>query len=291
MTKKFIPMAICYDFDGTLSPGNMQEYDFIKKLNTTPKKFWTKSIELAKSQNADQILAYMKLMIDEANYKKIPFKRNDFIEYGKTVTLFAGVDQWFDRINKYAKSSGIALKHYIISSGLKEMIEGTSIAKKFENIFASSFMYDSNNVAVWPAIGLNYTTKTQFLFRINKGCCDITDNKKINEFIEPEKRAIPFTNMIYIGDGETDIPCMKMVKVNGGHSIAVYPPKKKGSKDKASKLIEDGRVNIVAIADYSDNKEIDVFVKAVVDKVVADNKIIDIQKKLIGNSVKEDLKP
>ena len=185
--------------------------------------------------------------------------------------LFQGVESWFDRISDYALTKGIELKHFIISSGLKEMIEGTSIASKFEKIYASCFMYDANDAAEWPAVALNYTTKTQFLYRINKGVLDETDNKTINKYIRPEKRDIPFENIIYIGDGETDIPCMKMIKISGGHSIAVYSPFKKDAKKKIEHLITDDRVNIIAAADYSENAEIDRYIKAIVDKIAADN--------------------
>lgn len=278
MTKKLIPMAICYDFDGTLSPGNMQEYEFIDKLKVKPKWFWKKSLKLAKAQNADPILAYMKLMLDEANYHQTPIIKDYFVQCGKNVELFNGVDTWFHRINEYGKNQGIKIEHYIISSGLKEMIEGTKIAKNFKCIFASSYMYDSNNVAVWAANAINYTSKTQYLFRINKGCCDINDNKKINQYIKEEERPVPFKNMIYLGDGETDIPAMKMVKLNGGHSIVVYNSAKKGQKDKAIKLIQENRVNIAANADYSENKTIDVYIKAIVDKIAADNTLISLEK-------------
>ena len=273
MAQKLIPMAICYDFDGTLSPGNMQEYDFMKMLGVKdPKKFWEKTQKLAQTQNADEVSAYMKLMIDESNRAGVPFTRETFINYGKTVKLYKGVETWFDRITKYAKSKGINLKHYIISSGIKEMIEGTKISKYFSKIFASSFMYDPNGVACWPAVVLNYTSKTQFLFRINKGCEDISDNKMINEYKPLNERPMPFTNMIYIGDGDTDVPCMKMIKAQGGHSIAVYKPSK-GAKDRAQHLIRDDRVNVILPADYSEGKPIERFIKAIIDKIAADSAI------------------
>ena len=162
MAKKLIPMAICYDFDGTLSPGNMQEYGFIKELGITPREFWDRSNTLAKVKKADDILAYMKVTIDEAKKRHLSIKWEDFMEYGKNIKLFKGVEEWFDRINKYAKSKGIKIEHYIISSGLREILEGSPIASKFTEIFASSFLYDENGAAVWPAIVLNYTSKTQY---------------------------------------------------------------------------------------------------------------------------------
>ena len=278
MAKKLIPMAICYDFDGTLSPGNMQEYDFMKALGIkNSKKFWDKAEAIAKAQNADSIAAYMYLMIKASDEKNLPFKRETFKNYGKNIELYKGVEEWFKRITDYARKKGIALNHYIISSGLKEIIEGTKIAKNFTKVYASSFMYNANGGAVWPAVVLNYTSKTQYLFRINKGCEDITDNTKINDYVNPEDRPIPFANMIYIGDGSTDIPCMTIVKRAGGHSIAVYKASK-NSKSKAEHLITDDRVNIVLPADYSKGKQIDTYVKKVIDKIATDSCLQNLEK-------------
>lgn len=278
MSKKLIPIAICYDFDGTLSPGNMQEYEFMDKLGVKAMWFWKKSLKFSKAQNADPILSYMKLMLDEAQYKGLPVTKDYFSKCGENVEFFPGVIEWFKRINDYGKERGVEVSHYIISSGLKEMIEGTAIAKEFKCIFASSFMYNASNVAYWPANAVNYTSKTQYLFRINKGCCDINDNKIINQYIPEENRAIPYKNMIYIGDGDTDIPCMKLVKLSGGHSIAVYNSRKKGCKNKAQKLIFEDRVNICANADYREGKRVDEYVKLIINKIELDNKIKQLEK-------------
>ena len=279
MIKKLIPMAICYDFDGTLSPGNMQEYDFMKALGIkNSKKFWDKAAAVAKEQNADNIASYMQLMIKESEDKNLPFKRETFRNYGKNIELYKGVEDWFKRINEYARKRGIFLKHYIISSGIKEIIEGTKIARNFTKVYASSFMYGPNGGAIWPAVVLNYTSKTQYLFRINKGCEDINDNTRINDYVPPKDRPIPFTNMIYIGDGSTDIPCMTIVKRDGGHSIAVYKTNKSGAKSKAENLITANRVNVVLPADYSAGKPIDTYVKAVIDKIAADNYLQSLEK-------------
>ena len=278
MRKKMIPMAICYDFDGTLSAGNMQEYSFMKALKTQKETFWKESKELARRQNADEISAYMQLMLQKCKERGVPYTKLVFQSYGRDIPLFHGVLTWFARINEYATEKGIALNHYIISSGLKEIIEGTVIAKHFKNIFASSFMYDQNNVAVWPAVVLNYTSKTQFLFRINKGCEDFSDNETINKYIPDSARPMPFSNMVYIGDGDTDVPCMKMVKMQGGHSIAVYNPKRKKALEKAKHLISDKRVDVILPADYSADKGIENFVKAIIDKLVSDSKLEQFSK-------------
>lgn len=270
-------MAICYDFDGTLAAGNMQEYDYIPQLNMSSKKFWEEVQQRAREQKSDEILAYMGIMIEKANADRstagIKIKREDFTDYGKKVRFFPGVKDWFRRINNIGKTNGISIEHYIISSGIREMIEGTSIAAYFKKIYASSFMYDQNGVAYWPALALNYTTKTQFLFRINKGHLDEWDNSEINAFKPKEERPIPFTRIVYIGDGSSDIPCMRLVKDQGGHSIAVFQPRKPDLKKKAAALFAEGRVNFVAPADYTEGKDLDRQVTSVINKVVADHRV------------------
>ena len=267
MARKLVPVAIAYDFDGTLSPGNMQEHSFIPKIKTTPKKFWNKAELLAKENEADNVLTYMNLMVTEARAKGVPIRKQDFRDHGKSVILFKGVKTWFERINRYGREIGLKIEHYIISSGIHEMIDGTPIANRFERIYASSFKYDANGVAEWPALAINFTTKTQYLFRINKGALDVYDSKKINEYVPMEERPIPFENMIFLGDSEIDIPCFSLVKSLGGHSIAVYKPNTKGAKRRAEYLAEDGRVNFVAPADYSSGSYIDEVVKAILDKI------------------------
>lgn len=216
-------------------------------------------------------------MLKKAQEKDISIHRNTFNSYGKSITYFPGVKDWFVQINNYAKGKGISLEHFIISSGLYEMIEGTSIFRQFKMVFASSFLYNADKVAFGPALAMNYTAKTQFIFRINKGIFNVYDNTKINKFIKEEDRYVPFQHMIYIGDGETDIPCMSLVKSKGGFSVAVYKKKTKGAKDKALKLFSDGRVNAVAPADYTTNEKLDVLVKSIIDKGFA---IANLQKQI-----------
>lgn len=263
-------IAICYDFDGTLSKKNMQEYDFIPKLNMTSKNFWNKVKQRAVSENADEILTYMWMMLEKARERRIEIKRDAFVRYGKKIEFFPGVREWFERLNKYAKRKGFVLQHFIVSSGIGEMIEGTEIKKKFKKIYASRYMYDHNGVACWPSLALNYTGKTQFLFRINKGVFDVWDNTKINKFVPKSDRPIPFSRIIYIGDGSTDVPCMKLVKEQGGHSIAVYQPKSAKKKSGASNLLAEDRVHFVTPADYRNNKKLDQQVKAIISKIAAD---------------------
>ncbi|CAB1276011.1 HAD family hydrolase [Candidatus Nitrosacidococcus tergens] len=284
MAKQNILFIIAYDFDGTLAPGNMQEYNFIPALNIEPKDFWTETEKIAKEQSADKILAYMKLMLQKASTAQIPIRKEDFIQYGKDIELFPGVKDWFDRIDKYGKAHGVKVEHFIISSGLREMIKATPIAKKFKKIYASGFMFDENGVANWPALAINYTTKTQYLFRINKGTLEEHDDSQINQinkYVALEKRSVPFENIVFIGDGEADIPCMRLVKDKGGYSIAVYVynRKKRKSQAKVHQLVTDGRTTLVATANYEENKTIDRAVKAMIDRVVATHTLHEISRK------------
>ncbi len=277
--KNLIPMAICYDFDGTLSPGNMQEYGWMKALNIKkPKTFWKNANDLGLAQEADEVAAYMYQMMREAQMHNQLIHRATLKKAGKDIELFKGVATWFNRINKYAEKQGVQLKHYIISSGLKEMISGTPIAKNFAEIFASSFMYDAHGNALWPAVVLNYTSKTQFVFRINKGCEDICDREGVNAYVPTKERAVPFSHMIYVGDGDTDIPCMQIIRRHNGHAIAVYNPDKKGAKKKVEHLITDRRVNIIAPGDYSANSPIDKYIKAIIDKIKAVHVLQELEK-------------
>ena len=258
-------VAICYDFDKTLSPDDMQAQGYIQSVGYNVKDFWDKSNALARANDMDTNLAYMYTMMVEAQGNLL-FTKKNLEEYGSKVKLFKGVDGWFDRIRDYGKTKGVIVEHYIISSGLKEMIEGTSIAKRgvFEKIYASSFYYNERNVAVWPAQVINYTSKTQFLFRIEKGTLDIND-PAVNDYFPPDQMRVPFRNIVYIGDSDTDIPCMKLVNSSGGHSIGVYNPDT-NDKTKVLKMIRDNRIRHFAPADYTENGELDRLVKEIIDK-------------------------
>jgi phosphoserine phosphatase len=276
---KLIPLAIAYDFDGTLAPGNMQEWNFIPAIGMKPKKFWAEVKQLARDHGADEILVYMTLMLERAQAAQVQVRKKDFANFGRDLPLFEGADEWFQQINEYGKASGVNVQHFIVSSGLREMIEGTKIAKHFDAIFASSFRYDHHGVAKWPAMALNYTTKTQYLFRVNKGSLNVYDHSVINKFVPPSERPVPFTNMIYVGDGETDIPCFRLVKDQGGHSIGVYKPHTRGAKARSERLVKDGRVNFVAPANYSVNQPIDRIVKGIIDKLAVDTYLTRLRGK------------
>lgn len=270
MKKKPI-IGLIYDFDGTLSPGNMQEFGFIQAIGQTPEEFWSRSNGIAIDQDASDILAYMKLMIDEARRKGIPLTRERFRSFGEQITLYDGVKDWFRMINAYGKSHGVEIEHYIISSGLTEIIEGSPIAGAFKHIFASSFIYDKAGEAEWPGISVDYTEKTQFLFKIRKGIFSSRDSKKVNESWADERKRISFEHMIYFGDGETDIPAMKLVSLEGGNAIAVFDPARPGKKDTARKLLRQGRVNFMAPAIYTKGSRTYRLVCAIIDKIKADS--------------------
>jgi phosphoserine phosphatase len=272
MEKKKITVALVYDFDGTLSPGNMQEYDFIPSVGKKNEEFWAESNRLAEEQDADPILIYMWKMIREAQSSEVPVRREDFLRSGLKIRLFDGVREWFQRINTYGAERGIVVEHYINSSGIREMIEGTEIAGEFRRIYACSFLYDVNGVAVWPAVAVNYTNKTQFMFKINKGIEGVFDSKRINRFVPEEERPVPFSRIIYFGDGTTDIPCMKLVREKGGHSIAVYNPDEREQRRKSMQaLVDEHRVSYVCEADYRPGGEPDLLVRRIIDKIEADN--------------------
>lgn len=266
-------IGLIYDFDGTLSPGNMQEFGFIQAVGQTPEEFWTKSNNLAIGQDASDILAYMKLMIDEARKNGIKLTREGFNRFGADIKLYEGVRDWFSNVNEYGRKHGVIVEHYINSSGLTEIIEGSPIAKEFKHVFAGSFLYDKNGEAEWPGIAVDYTAKTQYLFKIQKGIFSSRDAQRVNESLADEDKRLPFTNMIYFGDGETDIPSMKLVSMFGGNAIAVFDPARPGKKQVAQKLLRQGRVNFITPANYTKESRTFRLVCAIIDKIKADNEL------------------
>lgn len=266
-------VALMYDFDKTLSPRDMQEYSFIPALNMEASDFWDKCAVLTKKHNMDQILSYMFVMLQEAEKSGMYLNKNEFRNLGKAVQLFDGVETWFERINQYGESIGLQVEHYILSSGLKEIIEATKIAKEFKKIYASEYCYNEYEEPIWPAMAVNYTSKTQFLFRINKGVLEVTENDELNASMAEENKRISFKNMIYIGDGFTDVPCMKLVKSNGGHSIAVY---QNNAKDVANNMILNNRVDFVLPTDYTEGSLLQNAVCAILDEIKSDENIQEI---------------
>lgn len=262
--------AIVYDFDGTLARGNLQERSFIPELGMDHDAFWMEVKRLARAENADEILVYMQQMLIRARAAKRPVTRETLRAHGSDPLLFDGLDHWFDRIDAFAAEVGIQLDHYVVSSGIEEMIEGCSIYPKFRQVFASRFMYNDRGEAMWPAVAINYTTKTQFLFRINKGIENVWDTQAINRWMREDKRPLPFERMIFIGDGDTDIPSMRMVTSQGGCAVAVLDPDRWNDPlrvEHIHKLIAEDRVSFVAPADYLPGSQLDVIVKGAVGRI------------------------
>ncbi|HIZ86990.1 MAG TPA: haloacid dehalogenase-like hydrolase [Candidatus Coprenecus pullistercoris] len=269
-------VALIYDFDGTLSPANMQEFGLLQTFDKDPKIFWGKSNRMSADNDASEILCYMKTMIDEAGKVGVHLTKENFRRFGSMVRLYPGVREWFGLINEYGRERGLQVEHYINSSGLTEMIEGTEIYGEFKKVFACSFLYE-NGEAVWPGVAVDYTAKTQFLFKINKGVMSIRDHTLVNKFVQEKDRPVPFSRMIYFGDGATDIPCMRLVKQFGGHSIAVYNPDGT-EKEKSMQLLTEQRVHFAAPADYSEGKTIYRIVTAIIDKIKSDLAVEDLKK-------------
>ena len=264
-------VAIMYDFDRTLCTKDMQDYSFIPSLGMTESEFWQYSNSLGQREHMDSILAYMYAMVKISKDKNIPLLRQNLVDMGKNVELFKGVEGWFDRITEFGIANGMQIEHYVISSGMKEIIEGTPISKCFKSIFACEFLYDENGNGVWPKTDVNYTNKTQFVYRINKGVLDVANDNDLNRSMPDDSKRVPFCNMIYIGDGLSDVPCMKMMKAYGGYSIAVYQNK----DSKVEDLLKKGRVDYIYPADYSENTGLDITVKNIIRKMSISETLYD----------------
>ena len=257
-------VAFLYDFDKTLCTTDMQDYAFIPSLGMTPKEFWAEANGFGRGNRIDGILAYMYTMIREAEKRNRPFTREGLVEKGRSIVLFPGVEDWFRRINAFGEAQGVQVEHYIISSGLREIIEGSSISGEFKEIYASEFYYDETGRPVWPKLAVNFTAKTQFVYRINKGVLDVSDDKTLNDSMPDDSKRVPFTNMVYMGDGLSDVPCMKMMRAYGGQAIAVYQESNRmGVED----LLAKGRVDFIFPADYSEDTALDLTVKNIIRKM------------------------
>ncbi|MCI5939323.1 MAG: haloacid dehalogenase-like hydrolase [Bacilli bacterium] len=279
-------VALMYDFDKTLCNEDMQNYGFIPDLEMTPEQFWTETSVFGEKQNMEKILAYMYMMVTKAEEKGITLTKKYLRSLGTSIKFYKGVVSWFKRINDYGASLGLDVEHYIISSGIKDIIEGSEIAHEFKKIYACEYVYDKNGAAIWPKLAINYTMKTQFVFRISKGVDRINDDDTVNEKMSEQDRRVLYRNMIYLGDGITDIPCMRLVKDKQGKSIAVYP---KGKKEKVAGLLRDKRVNYISLADYSENSELENIVKLQLEYIALLSKIEEKEKKqLISVTSKED---
>ena len=262
-------VAIMYDFDKTLSTTDMQNYMFIPALGMKPDEFWGATGEFSKKTEVERILSYMYMMVKLSQEKGIKLTKKFLNDCGKKIDYYPGVENWFKRINKYGQALDVKIEHYLLSSGTKEIVEGSKIAKYFKEIYGCEFYFDpETQVPVWPKQAVNYTQKTQYLFRISKGATDLRDDKKINE--KEKDHRIPYTNMIYLGDGMTDVPCMQVLKNNGGKSIAIYNPKDKAN---IQKLVREKRVNFAFTANYTEGSNLDKTVKSIIKQIAVDNEL------------------
>ena len=270
-------LAIMYDFDKTLSTTDMQNYTFIPKLGMTPEEFWGKTTEFSAETGCERILSYMYCMLKFAKEKGIKVTREYLKECGKNIKFYPGVSTWFKRINDYANERGIKVEHYLVSSGTKEIVEGCSIIDEFTQVYGCEYLYDENGEAIWPKMAINFTQKTQFFFRIAKGAIKPTDDAGVNE--KSADRRVNYKNIIYVGDGMTDIPSMTLVKKNGGHSIAIHP---KDDKEVVQQIYDDNRCDFIVEADYSSGGEMDKVVKMLIDLISVQEKL-ERKEKVLAN--------
>ena len=267
-------IALLYDFDKTLCTQDMQNYAFIPSLGMDPDAFWKEANGFGWQQEMDGILAYMYTMLRKCRELGIPLTRESLVEKGRSIELFPGVKEWFGRINAFGESLGVEIEHYVLSSGLKEIIEGSGICHEFKMVYASEFYYDETGTPVWPKLDVNFTAKTQFVYRINKGVLAVSNDKDLNASMPDDSKRVPFTNMIYVGDGLSDVPCMKMMRAYGGQAIAVYQA---GNRLGVEELLSRGRVDFIFPADYREGTALDSTVKniirkmAITDALVAEN--------------------
>ncbi len=272
-------VAFIYDFDKTLCDKDMQEYSFIPALGMDSEHFWNKTTELINKEKMDKILGYMYMMLKEAKENELSINKNYLNSLGKDINFFPGVLTWFERVNEYGKKIGLKVEHYIVSSGLREIIKGTPISKYFKEIYACEFLYNEDGNAIWPKMSVNYTAKTQFISRINKGVLDISDDNNLNKAMLDENRRISTKNMIYFGDGLTDIPSMRMTRENGGYAIAVY---QNNNKEIVNDLLLDDRIDFHSEAIYNEDSELDKLIKNILIDISIKSKLNNIHKKQIN---------
>ncbi len=265
-------VALLYDFDKTLSTQDMQNYSFIPSLGLAPGDFWKIANDIGRRERMDSVLAYMYAMLREAERRGRPFTRETLNRYGRNITFFPGVTDWFQRINRYGELLGVQAEHYIISSGLREIVEGSPIAGAFKEIFASEFLYDEEGRPVWPRLAVNFTAKTQFIYRINKGVLDVSDDRTLNDSMPDNSKRVPFTNMIYLGDGLSDVPCMKMMRAYGGQAIAVYQAVNKAGVEQ---LLRQRRVDFIYPADYREGSDLEITVKNIIRKMAVSQELYE----------------
>ena len=279
-------IALLYDFDKTLCTQDMQNYAFIPSLGMQPKDFWYEANTFGWREHMDGILAYMYTMLRKSREKGLSLRREALVEMGRSIVLFPGVKEWFSRINAFGESLGVEIEHYILSSGLREIIEGSGISHEFREIYASEFYYDETGAPVWPKLDVNFTAKTQFVYRINKGVLDVANDKDLNASMPDDSKRVPLTNMIYVGDGLSDVPCMKMMRTYGGQAIAVYQPE---SRTAVEELLARGRVDFIFPADYREGTDLDKTVKNIIRKMAVTDWLTEEHAAQMGQIGKGDL--
>ena len=273
-------VALLYDFDKTLCTQDMQNYAFIPSLGMAPEDFWREANSFGWRERMDGILAYMYTMVRKSRELGIPLTREKLIHCGRSISFFPGVQDWFDRIDRFGELLNVQVEHYVISSGLREIIDGSSIANKFKEIYASEFYYDETGNPTWPKLAVNFTAKTQFVYRINKGVLDVSDDRTLNASMPDDSKRIPFTNMIYIGDGLSDVPCMKMMRAYGGQAIAVYQA---CNRTGVEQLLQQGRVDFIYPADYREGTELEITVKNIIRKMSVSQLLTDENTRQLRN--------
>jgi 2-hydroxy-3-keto-5-methylthiopentenyl-1-phosphate phosphatase len=280
-------IALVYDFDGTLTPKTMQEYTLLPNLGVkNSRKFWDEISRDCFDLQAENTLVWMKKIIDMAKDNETPISSEYFKNIGKDIPYFNGIPEYFKKINKYVadKVKGkMEIRHYVISSGLKEILDGVSISKEFHNIFGSEYTYDEYGRPTFPKVIITDTVKTQYLFRINKGREKIGES--INEHMPEQERPIPFKNMVYVGDGLSDVPAMNVTTKNGGHAIAIYKPRDKRGLNTCKNLVKAGRVDFMAPADYREGSDLFNSIKVILDTIIQQynhDQFVEKQNRKIG---------
>ena len=263
-------IALLYDFDKTLCTQDMQNYAFIPSLGLAPGDFWKIANDFGRKEKMDSVLAYMYAMLRESEKRGLPLTRQSLNHCGRNITFFPGVTDWFQRINRYGGLLGVQVEHYVISSGLREIIDGSAIAGEFKEIYASEFYYDGEGRPVWPRLAVNFTAKTQFVYRINKGVLDVADDRTLNDSMPDDSKRVPFTNMIYLGDGLSDVPCMKMMRAYGGQAIAVYQAV---NREGVERLLRQRRVDFIYPADYREGTELEITVKRIIRRMAVSHQL------------------
>ena len=265
-------IALLYDFDKTLCTQDMQNYTFIPALGMEPGSFWQEANLFGQREEMDSILAYMYMMLKKSRELNVPLTRDFLRQCGRSIDFFPGVQDWFGRVNAHGAALGVEVEHYVISSGLREIIDGSAIAGAFKEIYASEFYYDGEGRPVWPKLAVNFTAKTQFVYRINKGVLDVADDRTLNDSMPDDSKRVPFTNMIYIGDGLSDVPCMKMMRSYGGQAIAVYQA---ANRSGVEQLLRQRRVDFIYPADYREGTELEATVQEIIRKMAVSQRLYE----------------